>query len=343
MSDVSSATNYFPTVNEGFITTVAAPGISSGASTVPLANISGLTNGTTFVGIVEPGLTNQQVFTGIVDTAGTQITGVHWTRGSNVAHATGTTIVDYVTGTDVNLITTGIRKEHTTAGVHTLTSASTLTSSKVITSLNDTNGNELLKVTPTASAVNEFTVANAATGSGPTLSVTGGDPNIDMNFAPKGTGQYKGIVEHLYNPYKFNVHLAAHQTGVVDATITKVLFDTEKFDTNNNFASSTYTVPVSGFYQINGFAWAQSANNNGVACSFYLYKNGTGIQDFTRLYPSVAASNVVDLSGSLSTCIQLTAGDTLDVRALMDVVSGTVTIVGGTTGTSFSGFLMSTT
>jgi hypothetical protein len=64
----------------------------------------------------------------------------------------------------------------------------TVTSPKVITGINDTNNNEVFKITATGSAVNEFTVANAATGAGPTLSATGGDTNIDINITPKGTG-----------------------------------------------------------------------------------------------------------------------------------------------------------
>lgn len=63
-----------------------------------------------------------------------------------------------------------------------------MTSPKVITGINDTNGNELLKVTATASAVNELTLANAATGGNPVLSATGGDTNIGITLTPKGTG-----------------------------------------------------------------------------------------------------------------------------------------------------------
>jgi len=62
----------------------------------------------------------------------------------------------------------------------------------------DVNGNalgdgtlELLKFTETGSAVNEFTLANAATGNGPTLSSTGDDTNVDININPKGTGVLK--------------------------------------------------------------------------------------------------------------------------------------------------------
>ena len=71
--------------------------------------------------------------------------------------------------------------------VATLTNK-TLTSPKIGTSILDTNGNELFKLTATSSAVNELTYANAATGNAPTFTASGGDDNIGINFAPKGTG-----------------------------------------------------------------------------------------------------------------------------------------------------------
>jgi hypothetical protein len=55
--------------------------------------------------------------------------------------------------------------------------------------INDSNGNEEIKFTTTASAVNEFTIANAATGNGPEISATGSDTNIDLKLTPKGTGK----------------------------------------------------------------------------------------------------------------------------------------------------------
>jgi hypothetical protein len=60
---------------------------------------------------------------------------------------------------------------------------------KLVGDVIDTNGNELLKVTATASAVNEVTLANAATGGAPTLTATGDDTNIGMKFVGKGTGE----------------------------------------------------------------------------------------------------------------------------------------------------------
>ena len=68
--------------------------------------------------------------------------------------------------------------------------AKTLTSPAIGTSILDTNGNELVLLTATASAVNEFTLANAATASNPLLSATGGDANIGIEFRTKGTGTH---------------------------------------------------------------------------------------------------------------------------------------------------------
>ena len=52
----------------------------------------------------------------------------------------------------------------------------------------DANGNELVLFGETASAVNEITVTNAATGNPPIIGATGGDTNIDIKLTPKGTG-----------------------------------------------------------------------------------------------------------------------------------------------------------
>ena len=57
--------------------------------------------------------------------------------------------------------------------------------------IGDENGLEQIKFATTASAVNELSVTNAATGNGPTLSATGGDTNVDLNVDPKGTGTLK--------------------------------------------------------------------------------------------------------------------------------------------------------
>ena len=69
----------------------------------------------------------------------------------------------------------------------TLTSP-TINTPKIGTSINDTTGNEVIKITATGSAVNELTIANGASTTGPTLSATGGGANLNIIMTPKGTG-----------------------------------------------------------------------------------------------------------------------------------------------------------
>jgi len=57
--------------------------------------------------------------------------------------------------------------------------------------LADANGNEQIIFTTTASAVNEFTFVNAATGANPKISVSGGDTNVGLDFQTKGSGVFR--------------------------------------------------------------------------------------------------------------------------------------------------------
>jgi len=91
------------------------------------------------------------------------------------------------TNTGVFEAALGEDNEVTLTGTETLTNK-TLTSPVIGTKIADTNGNELLLLTATGSAVNEFTIANAASGSGPTISATG-ETNVGINIKPKGTGE----------------------------------------------------------------------------------------------------------------------------------------------------------
>jgi hypothetical protein len=56
------------------------------------------------------------------------------------------------------------------------------------TKILDSSDNEIAIFERTASAVNELTFTNAATGSGASIAATGDDTNIDLVLSPKGTG-----------------------------------------------------------------------------------------------------------------------------------------------------------
>ena len=113
--------------------------------------------------------------------------------GSSVAVSPSTTKIVFASandGVNPDIIDLGFGTgDVTLTGTQTLTNK-TLTSPAIGTKISDTNGNELLNLTATSSAVNEFTLANAATGNGPVLSATG-ETNVDININPKGTGVLK--------------------------------------------------------------------------------------------------------------------------------------------------------
>ena len=124
------------------------------------------------------------------------------------------------TNPDIDTLPAG---DVTTTGTQTLTNK-TLTSPKIGTSILDTNGNQLALLTATGSAVNEFTIANAATGNDPTLSATGDDSNIDIAIKPKGTGE------------------TVFGTGAANATITTSGAHDLILDTNSGTNSGTITI-----------------------------------------------------------------------------------------------------
>lgn len=108
-------------------------------------------------------------YTGIT---GNEFTGV--TRGQEgvtaKAHSNGATIVGVVSRAHIKRLRDKLTGNDAVA-------------------LQDPNGNEILKSSYVASAVNEITTTNAATGNGPSIAATGGDSNIDLNITPKGTGK----------------------------------------------------------------------------------------------------------------------------------------------------------
>lgn len=88
--------------------------------------------------------------------------------------------------------------------------------------------------------------------------------------------------------------------SVSNSTWTKVLLGTEGFDTNNNFASSTFTPTVAGYYQLNGYT---QINATGVFVSHaVIYKNGTAIASASTYagndYPKASTSVLTYANGT---------------------------------------------
>lgn len=195
-------TDYFTKISQpGGATFLAAPGHTSGGTSINVDSTSlwptdtGVIFAIDTVSIGTDGSETRDtgsytVWEGVVSSA-TSITGMVLKYGTDQNYPAGSTTRVYIlpTASRENRTIDGLLVEHLQTGIHALTSSATITSSKLITSLNDTNGNEIFKVSPTASAVNEITLTNAATGNAPNISASGGDSNIDLKLTPKGTGK----------------------------------------------------------------------------------------------------------------------------------------------------------
>ena len=154
------------------------------------------------------------------------------------------------TGTDQIQVVGRIREDSATTGailfdlggpqqiVHTHADNSEgggLTSPQITTGLNDANGLEWIKATATGSAVNEVTVANAATGTSPNIAATGDDANINLELTAKGTGCVAArspVVEKMTQTAE-----TATATLTIAELLTKVIDGTPT-------AAATYTLPT---------------------------------------------------------------------------------------------------
>lgn len=121
------------------------------------------------------------------------------------------------------------------------------------TGINDNNNNEVITITTTASAVNEITVANAATGANPVISATGGDTNIGITLTPKGTGNLVLTSGNLVVASGSGIDFSATSSGT-GTMISELLNDYEEgtwtpvfSTTGTGFTSVSYTTQ-NGFY-----------------------------------------------------------------------------------------------
>jgi hypothetical protein len=95
---------------------------------------------------------------------------------------------------------------------------------------------------------------------------------------------------------------AGSATSLSSSVETKVLFDTEEYDTNSNFASSRFTPTVAGYYQINAAVRLAAANTNTVYVQ--INKNGTSNKIGTLIAlsasysPILSVSSIIYLDGS---------------------------------------------
>jgi len=164
---------------------------------------------------------------------------LHGATGFTLNIANGDAVITHSTGIftvstgDLRVTTAGTNTASavTVGGTQTLT-AKTLTEAKIVSGgfLADTNGNELLIFTTTASAVNEITYANAATATNPQFTASGGDTDVGFNFLAKGAGTFRFLGNatqaaelRLYEDTTDGTNFTAFKVGIQAGDITYTL------------------------------------------------------------------------------------------------------------------------
>ena len=202
-----------------------------------------------------------------VSGSGSSVTWAAGDRGTKIVYATA----NHGTNPDIVDATSAF----VTATSTTTLTNKTLTSPKIGTSILDTNGNELALLTATGSAVNEFTLANAASGAGPTLSATG-ETNVDINLNPKGSGVLKSGTaavkvagtETIFIPAQamFGTTTNGADANAVETTATRPELKVLDFDASTaEYAQFSIAMPKSwnlGTVTFQAF-WTPSTTNTG--------------------------------------------------------------------------------
>ena len=132
-------------------------------------------------------------------------------NGTNTLKLIGPAATGDVTVTLPAATDTLVGKATTDTLTNKTLTAPILTTPKIGTSILDTGGNELVLLTATGSAVNEFTLANAASGNGPRLSTTG-ETNVDLDLLAKGTGHV--TIRGNTNPGSIQLNCEQNSHGI---------------------------------------------------------------------------------------------------------------------------------
>lgn len=215
----AAATDKFRKLSRRWVGQIGSGGVADNTTTtIPLSSATNLATdtGVTIVvdrvdanGTATPSL--EETIVGVVSGSNI-VNAVRGVEGTAQAHDAGAVVEVLVTADGYNDIIDGILSEHNQDGTHNAINASGVSTfythidvNDASTAIRDTSNNELVKFAKTASAVNEWTVTNQATGQGPIIAPTGGDSTIAGNFTGKSA---------------FNKHYGVFDCGTVGATET---------------------------------------------------------------------------------------------------------------------------
>ena len=128
-----------------------------------------------------------------------------------------------------------------------------------------------ITLAPDVSGSGTFTIAAPNSNIDRTLTLPDNSGTLLSNASTAGVSQAMLASGVAGTGPAFSVYQASAATTLSSNVWVKLTFDTEEFDTNNNFASSRFTPTVAGYYQVTANA-AMAATSASLNIKFY--KNG---------------------------------------------------------------------
>lgn len=270
---------------------------------------------------------------------GTQTTVNLWNTTSTTVNAFGAaTAITIGATTGTTSIRNSLALTHAPA---------TATGYAIVASGKDSQGGtgyfDILKATNTTSGVTNPNKSFRLTSDGQYQIINSAYTSNILNLTDAGNLSVPGTISVNYkqavNGPAFSAYAAAILQTIPNNAQTKVLFQTEEFDTNSNYTDSRFTPTVEGYYQLNAEVRLDGASGTG-EMMIILYKNGAEYKRGTNQQGTQIAANFWAMQVS-STAYANGTGDYFEIYVQQGSGSNvTVTAVNATAITWFNGCML---
>lgn len=167
------------------------------------------------------------------------------------------------------------------------------------------------------------------------------DENI-IRFDTAGTEAMKidsnGIVTKPLQPC-FQSNPSSQQNNIAFNSYVQIVFGTEVYDVNSDFASNQFTAPVDGKYYLSGQILFSNMSSGYNYYQMVIITGGSTYRRFALDSATMTGTSGYYMVGG-SAVFDMDAGDTADARVTLDTTGSGSSTIDISTHSHFSGFLI---